>query len=218
MSRVCPSSWIALFLAGCGFETGGVATGTASVGSADETAGGTASGEGDEGDESPGDGDATSASTTMTSTTDPTGDPTTEPGEATTDPVDPSQGDSGSTDAGETTTATTATTEGEATTDPSDSGVTPGSYPNCSAPNTCADGTEDCLEVTYMKAVVGHLCVPPCDQDSDCPVPESGNATPYCPEEFGIYYCRLSCDGGLTCPDGMDCVNTTIGYRCFYPV
>jgi hypothetical protein len=222
MSRMCPSSWIALLLVGCGFESGGVASGSASIGSAGETAGETASGgEEDEGDESPGDGDASSASTTMTSTSDPTGDPTTDPGEATTDPVDPSQGDSGSTDAGETTTdasATNATTEGEATTAVSDSGPPPDDYPDCSGPNACAELTEDCLQVVDGdNNVVGQVCVPPCLQDSDCPLPATGNAMPYCPENFGIYFCRLSCDGGLTCPDGMDCVSTNIGERCFYP-
>lgn len=45
-------------------------------------------------------------------------------------------------------------------------------------------------------------CIFDCEADSDCPAVESGDVNPVC----NAGRCRLPCDDGETCPDGMRCV------------
>lgn len=44
------------------------------------------------------------------------------------------------------------------------------------------------------------LCNYPCDEDTPCPQPQSGDVVPVCDS-----ICYLPCDQGSTCPDGMTC-------------
>jgi hypothetical protein len=57
----------------------------------------------------------------------------------------------------------------------------------------------------------GCLCTYYCKVDKDCPIPSTGTATPVC-QPYGDFRindhtadCRLPCDAGALCPDGMFC-------------
>jgi hypothetical protein len=223
MPRFGLVAWGAVLLGGCGFDTGGVASGSASIGSvgndtesADDDAATDADADAaddDDGDDAP---------ATTAATADPTGDPTTDPtGDPTTDPTgDPTtDASAGSTGMIDPTTGVVDPTTGmvDPSTDAGDDGP-PGDplYPNCNGPNTCADGTQDCLEfIDGNSNVVANLCVPACVEDGDCQPPATGTAAPYC-SDFS-FFCRLDCAGGLTCPNGMSCYSLTNGTnRCAY--
>jgi hypothetical protein len=216
-------------LVACGFDTGGVASGSASVGDA-----GTTSAD-DSGAEtfSSLDSSASSAGTNPGSS-DPSASVTTDAsassdgGPASADvSTDPSAGDSaGSSGAGETTTTAgsasdataTGTTTLPTTTESGGSSDDPG-FPNCSRPNVCADPNQNCLEVAdNLGAIVANICVPVpgCLGDGECPQPATGTAVSYCSGYFNG--CMLDCNGGATCPDNMQCYDIGGGYfRCFYP-
>ena len=51
-------------------------------------------------------------------------------------------------------------------------------------------------------------CGATCESSAECPLPETGNATPLCVED----HCVLGCDDDHACPDEQDCVNG----RCHY--
>jgi hypothetical protein len=212
----------ALLLAGCGFDTGGVGSGSASIGSVgpqDESASEPASEGQDEDpeageDTAPG-GDGGDAPATTAATDDPTADPTTDPSG---DPTTATEGGSSGAMVEPTTGVIDPTT---GALDPTTGGAEEGSvpdpiYPTCSGANVCADPTQDCYEfVDQGYNVVANVCVPPCLVDADCPAPDTGTAMPYC-SDFS-FYCRLSCDGGLTCPNGMACyLLTNNTNRCSY--
>lgn len=103
-------------------------------------------------------------------------------------------------------------------TDPStDSGVEPppaevGAWEDCAAA-TCEVGS-DCITVTGLDNNDPY-CSPQCVSDFDCPLPASGDATPYCAlvadNAVDPTNCALVCESdGFdlgTCPNGMVCTS-----------
>jgi hypothetical protein len=88
-------------------------------------------------------------------------------------------------------------------------------YSDCFEDGTCMNEDELCIEyIDAARAFVGRICVPSCEADSDCPVPETGVGLAFC-SRLGV--CQLDCDRGLQCPDGMSCVDTNLGRACAYP-
>jgi hypothetical protein len=65
------------------------------------------------------------------------------------------------------------------------------------APNNETSVSGDCT--------VYAMCLYTCQSDADCPVPPTGTAQPTCRPE-NQRYCRLGCDNGETCPDGLTCI------------
>lgn len=215
MARFALGSWMAVTLLACGFDTGGVMSGSASIGSAGDDDTGAA--DDVHVDDGPGTGQEAEGESADPSTTGATDDPTADDGDPTTNPtldsttgdtLDPStDGSDGTTDPSGGTTmgvdpSTTGTDDGTPTTE----------YPNCSGPNMCAAADEDCLQFFIDGNVVANLCMPPCTITADCPPVDSGNAVPFCDSGF----CRLSCDAGESCPTGMTCHNVMGPELCAY--
>jgi hypothetical protein len=72
---------------------------------------------------------------------------------------------------------------------------------DCGAPNVCVGfGT--------MQAQRG-FCTAPCTMDAECTAPNGTTARPLCAAMLD--YCSLDCADGATCPQGMECVDTTPG-------
>ncbi len=73
-------------------------------------------------------------------------------------------------------------------------------------------------DMCYDFAPGYSVCTSPCMDDTDCPVPATGDATVVCAGPVGDQ-CLLDCSGGETCPDGMDCVDVAGGMfvRCLWP-
>ena len=200
---------VGVWIVGCGFDTGGVASGGASVGDAGDETTTMAEGDDDAPDDGPGPGDDDDDSATTpesgdpSSADDPSGEPTSDPsGDPTTTTEGDELGTSGviepTTDSGDPTTTTM-----DPTTDDGDEMPPENPYPNCSGPNTCEDGAQNCIELTPFMSwgVTAHACAPPCEGEGDCPAPQ-GDATPACVSGF----CRLHCDpDATTCPEGMQC-------------
>lgn len=201
--------------AGCGFDSGGIAT--ASNGSGPLDSGGTSS-SGDgmttmsaSAESTVGTTVGTTASSTMT-TDDVTGDPP-----STT--LDPSETSATSTE----TTATSESSDsgpsessssGDGTTGAEDSHY----YRNCTPETEAADCGPDpsyCQGFVLDDSSTGYVCYVTCDL-GPCPPPPTGNATPGCNVNN---FCVLDCEGGLTCPDGMICDYSISfdGYRCVWP-
>jgi hypothetical protein len=68
---------------------------------------------------------------------------------------------------------------------------------------SCNGATEECEAGGYYTA-----CRHDCAADSDCPVPEQGDAQAVCaPAGF----CQLPCDDATVCPDGYSCEVTPSG-------
>ncbi|MCX4247369.1 hypothetical protein [Paraliomyxa miuraensis] len=95
------------------------------------------------------------------------------------------------------------------TTDPDTSGSSSSSggenplYPPCVLDGgpECTKPYEECYDSAAPEFTV---CTIPCDEDSDCPEPSTGNAEVVCAGQ-GNDQCLLDCSGGATCPDGMEC-------------
>ncbi len=211
-----------VMLVACGFDTGGVASGSASVGSAGEDAstGGDDDASDDDGPETADEGNLDDPSTTPESgdpsgdddpsaegTTDPSGDPTTTTGD--------DQGTTGvepTTDSGDPTTGAMM----ESSSDGGDDMPPENPYPNCSGDDVCADAEQNCIELTNQWGqVVANACAPPCEDVEDCPGPPQGDATPACVDG----YCRLECDmATTTCPDDTQCYGVYMQPDvCLYP-
>lgn len=205
---------LAVTLLACGFDTGGVMSGSVSnsvggdddTGAADDVNVEEGPGSGQEADGETSDPSATSASSNPTSDGDPTTDPT---GDGTTAATDASAGTStGAID------PSTSSGMIDPSTDASDGG-TPDDpqYPNCNGVNTCASADQDCLQFSDINMVVmANVCMPPCSVSEDCPPPATGNAVPFC--ELG--FCRLSCNLGETCPSDMTCHEVMGPELCAY--
>ena len=223
MRRFGLVAWSAVLIAGCGFDTGGVGSGGATIGTVgtpDETTTESQDGDPDAGADTAPEGEAGDAPATA-ATDDPTADPTTDPtDDPSADPTTATDGGSSGSVIDPTTGAVDPTTGVvDPTTDGGEAGgPTDPLYPTCSGANVCADGSQDCYEfVDQNYNVVANICVPPCLSDADCPMPETGTAMPYC-SDFS-FFCRLSCDDGLTCPNGMACYLLDNGAnRCSYPI
>ncbi len=186
---------------GCGFESGGIpgATGSASIGTADDDAtattvdgltdggpppGGTGSGDPSPDSDPDPDPDPTTASTdTPTSTTggtDTTGEP---------DPTTPMDTGSSTTNEGD---AESSSDDGDVQDQPF--------YGDCTISTDCGNGVCGYLELTPDPDAA--VCLLPCDQGI-CPAPTGGEAQPVCTINNS---CELDCGMDLQgCPTGMDC-------------
>jgi hypothetical protein len=74
-----------------------------------------------------------------------------------------------------------------------------------------------CTDGFCVAAPTGAVCTASCGNVADCePVPPTGNAPAQCTDVTGdnVPECTLSCSGGQTCPDGMDCFG---GFVCIWP-
>ena len=156
--------------------------------------------------------------TTFDPTADPSGNPATSD-EADTEPAS-TEGDSGS---GETGLDDMASTTSPGTTEPAESGETGtpvGEQPESGMYSECAT-VADCIGQTTCVIVPGapmgfcsHACA---DAGTDC-TPNPGatsNAAPACVDDGnGMQVCALSCDGGLTCPGGMECASLGASMVC----
>lgn len=67
----------------------------------------------------------------------------------------------------------------------------------------CGGCMGTCLELESAPPVIFAMvvCAGACESSCDCPVPESGTATPSC----GSTGCVLDCAEGRVCPEGMTC-------------
>lgn len=89
-------------------------------------------------------------------------------------------------------------------------------YPPCMLDEdpVCPRPYEDCYDFLEPDYTV---CTQPCDQDEDCPVPASGDATAMCAGQGGNQ-CLLDCSDDATCPDGMECQQIAgMFFRCLWP-
>jgi hypothetical protein len=86
--------------------------------------------------------------------------------------------------------------------------IAPTGYGDCVNGGTaaCLPG-EGCISVPFEGQTVG-FCSVECTDTAQCPSPHSGSPRIDCDTGSGV--CLLLCDGGETCPDGMDCVGGQI--------
>lgn len=202
-------------LVACGFDAGGIATGSNTNGMLD-TASDT-SGDASTTQSTTTAMTGTSASTTMPSTTvsEETGPATTMPGttenpseptsDATLDPTDTASSSSAGT--------VSAGTSSDGGGSSSDGGL-PGEpyYADCDNMADCGSG-ECYAYVDGGGDSLAHVCYIPC-MGMPCPAPSSGTATPYC---NGLDRCVLDCEVGM-CPTGMACYQLDVGtFRCSWP-
>ena len=109
-----------------------------------------------------------------------------------------------------------------ATTDPSsDSSGSPadeqpedGMYSECATVADCIGQTTCVIVPGAPMGFCSHACA---DAGTDC-TPNPGatsNAAPACVDDGnGMQVCALSCDGGLTCPGGMECASLGASMVC----
>jgi hypothetical protein len=216
--RQLPLVGLALAVA-CTFGSpGGEGNGGSNVGTADDgdDDGASSSVPGDDGMA------ATGGASSGTSASGPTDD-----GSPTTAPVDPDGSD------GSTSMTPSSSDDGEPPTTGSDGPVDPttsgppsteddgGSgvgYPACPSgeDSECGDGNNCVPVLDQWDDIVETVCGEGgCSTGADCDPPSSGNAVPVC-VELSIDTCMLDCDGGATCPDGMQCSSTTLGNVCVW--
>jgi hypothetical protein len=190
-------AWLATSV-GCPlFDSGGVGSGSASVGE-DATSDADASASAD----------AADAETTRDAETDGGPSTTTTPLDSTTTSTSASA-DDGAADASTSTGPDTAESAG------STGGPTASPYANCSREAECVDATQECIQYIAIDEIVAQLCSPTCRTTDDCPAPDTGTALPVCRASDN---CLLDCSGGLACPDGMECLQTKLSMRCAYPI
>ena len=146
------------------------------------------------------------------STTDPSADTTAGDGDGATETTT-----TDTTDTGEDTT----TEESGDTSDPN-CNTRPGTYGDCvnnDWPEICEDNAASCVSDDPSNPSFGVCFLSNCFEDCDCwAAPETGTATPMCSTQVlssGAPVCALDCSDGKTCPDGMDCINSTF---CVWPV
>ncbi len=112
---------------------------------------------------------------------------------------------------------TEPTTTGDGTTAEETAGAAAG-WADCFGDASACVGAESCLFATDPDGLQGSFCsVQNCTDADDCSaLPTSGTAVPSCEDvgSDGIAECYLSCAGGATCPDGMECWNTL---ACVWP-
>ena len=78
-------------------------------------------------------------------------------------------------------------------------------YSNCLDANSCP-GLGGCVTVSGQDMVpYDGFCTNLCNSDADCAGNFGGNAIPSC-NDAPDPYCVLDCEGGLTCPGGMECI------------
>lgn len=210
-----------LILAGCGFNSNGLATSTNGSGMLDsgsDTSGGasttqsstTAMTSASDGTTMPSSttvSDETGPATTMPGTTENPTEPTTS--DATLDPTDTASSSSAGT-----VSAGTSSDGGGSSSDGGDPGEP--YYGMCSGEGDC--GTGQCTGF-YMGDLIASVCYVPCDNGT-CPAGSSGTAVGTCNVNGD---CVLDCAGGATCPDDMQCYEVdfgggTSGFRCAWPV
>ena len=98
---------------------------------------------------------------------------------------------------------------------PGDPDATP--YANCEDGSaTCQPGVYFCIASAYEGLETEFTaCSPFCDDEGNCPAPETGDATPVCDLGGTPALCSLDCSEGEQCPDDMVC---DPGGRCMWPV
>jgi hypothetical protein len=127
------------------------------------------------------------------------------------------------TDASGTTDATGASLETTATSDdmPSttDTGPSPGEpYAACPGGDADCPLGAICIEVMLQDGnVLATVCGVPCTRDEGCASFGMGDMPVCFPLVMGAA-CALSCEGGgMLCPPGMECTETTGGSLCAWP-
>ncbi len=89
-------------------------------------------------------------------------------------------------------------------------------YSPCLTNDSCP-GLDACATVIdegQQRPLAG-FCTNFCTSDADCWLPTGGSAMPRCNGEV-TSYCVLDCSGGLTCPQGMDCLALMNGDEVCY--
>ena len=78
-------------------------------------------------------------------------------------------------------------------------------YTRCAKATECPDGTM-CTRSSVGGGATGNtgFCTVKCTQASECPAPSTGTATVAC-SSSGV--CQPRCGVGISCPDGLVCVN-----------
>lgn len=129
-------------------------------------------------------------------------DPGTSPTTAALDTAGPGSGDASDS----VTTSDNDTTPVDGTTDTAgETGAMDCPLPAVDVPGyaRCEACTGECIHLESGPPVVFNLlvCAPACEQSCQCPMPDTGSATPTCAAEG----CVLDCSAGKACPDGMLC-------------
>jgi hypothetical protein len=225
-------SWLAVFVAACGFNSGGVPGSNqtaATIGSNDTSTGAdsndddasastsasTTSNPGTSATTLPDSDSNTTTSPTTTATTDPTTDTDGTTGSVVTDTSDDTT--NGSVDStppletGEESTSSAGTTTNAETGEPP-----PPYYANCDDATDCGAGG-DCFMTPVQNAPDAHVCLVPCNPG--CPPPDDAVAMEVCTSGN---WCMLSCNDDPDCPDGMECYTFNFGQqnefrRCLWP-
>jgi hypothetical protein len=78
----------------------------------------------------------------------------------------------------------------------------------CGAGFNCVPTVNNWGSIDYTYC--GDTACMPGGGGGECPVPATGNADPFC-IQLSTPVCTLSCGGGQTCPDGMDCIGVLFG-------
>lgn len=145
-------------------------------------------------------------------------------------------------DSGEDSGSTTRDATGDSTTssDGTATGTTGYEGPNYPMPDGIECPRPDQVPIQWSQTPDNVVCLEPCDAMGECPAPDTGNARAVCdlPGYIGAScmedaecgplasctegtcdntssHCRLYCDMGETCPDGMICYH---GNTCTYPL
>jgi hypothetical protein len=82
--------------------------------------------------------------------------------------------------------------------------------------NDCEDG-EFCVGIQVDPGTWLHACSTECAGSGDCPAAPSGTAWPECIPVENTGGCVLVCEGGATCPSGMECYDLGLGHVCLWP-
>lgn len=108
----------------------------------------------------------------------------------------------GGDDGGGTSTSTSTTSGGGGSCSQPVSGM----FAHCLAPEEC--GGLSCFQVKQNEQVLNGFCTVTCSNVNECgPAPGNCTASPACVPVGGQTACALSCEGGASCPPGMECMN-----------
>jgi hypothetical protein len=123
------------------------------------------------------------------------------------------------TDASSTTSTSLETTAAsdDDTTSTTDNGPSPDEpYGACLGGDADCPRGAICIEVMQNGNLLATVCGEPCMRDGACEPSGMGDMPVCLPLAKGAA-CALSCEGGMLCPPGMECIQTAAGSLCVWP-